>query len=135
DRAAALDTIRITGTYDSCQARSFAGFACRAKSGEGVFLDEARVDSLNPRYIADLFDGVPGLRREGRNIVATTGNRCVAYLFNGHPPMSIEAMGLSSLDARDVLAVEFYASERTIPERYKVYARSCSLIVLWTTRE
>lgn len=85
--------------------------------------------------LADLFDGVPGLRREGRDVVATTGWRCVSYLVNGHPPMSIEAMMLSSLDARDVMAVEFYADRNAAPEWYKIYAGKCSLIVLWTSSQ
>ena len=134
-RVSALDTIRVTATQDACQPRSFAGFDCRRKAGLGVFLDPATVNALNPRDLADLFDGVPGLRREGRDVVATIGWRCVSYLVNGHPPMSIEAMMLSSLDARDVMAVEFYADRNAAPEWYKIYAGKCSLIVLWTSSQ
>jgi hypothetical protein len=61
----ALGTIRVTATQDACQPGSFAGFDCRRKAGLGVFLDPAKVNALNPRDLADLFDGVPGLRREG----------------------------------------------------------------------
>jgi protocatechuate 3,4-dioxygenase beta subunit len=135
DRAAELDTVRISATTDACAARSFAGFSCRRKTSFGVFLDEEKVESLNPRYLADLFDGVPGLRREGQLVVATTGDRCVAYLVNGHPPTPIEAMEIGAHDARDVIAVELYTDHLTTPERYKIFAGHCSLVVLWTSHE
>ena len=140
-RLPVLDTIRVIASQDACKPRDFEGFECRRKAGLGIFIDPATVDSLNPRYLADLFDGVPGLRRIGKIVVPTTGPRCVTYLLNGHPPMAIELMGLATADARDVIAVEVYIGRKTFPEWYKIYAwqgeggfkaNECALIVLWT---
>ena len=137
----ALDTIRVNATQAACKPRDFEGFECRKKAGLGVFIDPVRVDSINPRYIADLFDGIPGFRRVGKNVLPTDGDRCVTMLINGHPPMPVEAMQLAQADARDIVAVEAYTDPKTYPEWYKMYswmgeggfkAKQCSLIVLWT---
>jgi len=140
-RAAALDTVRIIAAQGECKPRDFEGFECRRKAGLGVFIDPARVDSINPRYIADLFDGIPGFRRVGKTVLSAVGDRCVTMLINGHPAMPIEAMQLAQADARDVVAVEAYTDPKTYPEWYKMYswmgeggfkAKQCALIVLWT---
>jgi hypothetical protein len=140
-RAAALDTVRIIAKQAECNPRDFEGFECRRKAGLGVFISPARVDSINPRYVADLFDGVAGFRRVGKTVLPAVGDRCVTTLINGHPAMPIEAMQLAQADARDVVAVEAYTDPKTYPEWYKMYswmgeggfkAKQCALIVLWT---
>jgi hypothetical protein len=75
-RVSALDTIRIRSSQDNCAPRNFYGFACRRRAGVGVFRDSAELAALNPEYDADLFDGVPGLRRDGRDVIAVTHWRC-----------------------------------------------------------
>jgi hypothetical protein len=140
-RVSTLDTIRVIATQDACKPRDFEGFECRRKAGLGVFIDPATVDSLKPRYLADLFDGVPGLRRIGSVVVPTTGPRCITQLVNGHPPLPIDLIQLEGADARFVVAVEVYTDPKTFPEWYKLYtwmgeggfkSNRCALMVLWT---
>jgi hypothetical protein len=142
ERASALDTIRVTTSQDDCAPRKFAGFECRRKAGVGVFRDAAQLAALHPETIADLFDGVPGLRRMGAAIEATTRWRCLYYLIDGHPPMSVERINYAKLPwVKDVVAVEFYEDAHTAPEWYQNYTwvptahgqiLRCSLIVYWT---
>lgn len=140
-RVSALDTIRVIATQDACKPRDFEGFECRRKAGLGVFIDPATVDSLKPRFLADLFDGVLGLRRVGNVVVPTTGPRCITQLVNGHPPLPIDLIQLEGADARFVVAVEVYTDPKTFPEWYKIYtwtgeggfkSNRCALMVLWT---
>ena len=140
-RVPTLDTIRVIATQDACKPRDFDGFECRRKAGLGVFIDPATVDSLKPRFLADLFDGVPGLRRIGNVVVPTTGPRCITELVNGHPPLPIDLLQLEGADARFVVAAEVYTDPKTFPEWYKIYtwmgeggfkANRCALMVLWT---
>lgn len=131
-RISALDTIRVTASQDACRPRELAGFQCRRRAGVGVFRDSAELAALEPEYVADLFDGIPGLRREGHNVKAVTRWRCISYLFNGHPPTALDRMTARMLSfPQDVVAIEFYEDHQTAPERYKIYAGRCSLIVFW----
>jgi hypothetical protein len=131
-RVSALDTIRVTASQDDCPPRDFTGFKCRLRMGVGVFRDSAELAALTPNYKADLFDGMPGLRREGRDIKAVTRWRCLSYLVNGHPPTAYDRAMMRMLTfARDVVAIEFYEDHQTAPEWYKIYAGRCSLIVYW----
>jgi hypothetical protein len=141
-RAPALDTIRVTTSQDDCAPRKVEGFACRRKAGVGVFRDAAQLAALHPETIADLFDGVPGLRRMGPGVEATTRWKCLYYLIDGHPPMSVERLNYAKEPwVKDVVAVEFYEDADTAPAWYQNYTwvpqrrgqiLRCSLIVYWT---
>lgn len=138
-RAAALDTVRVRSSQDNCAPRNFYGFACRRRAGLGVFRDSAELAALKPEWDADLFDGIPGLRRDGHGVIAVTHWRCLVRLFNGHPPTPIERIDARKLGyVKNVKAIEFYASGDSVPTWYKVYAwpsyspTPCSLIVYWT---
>jgi hypothetical protein len=138
-RVSALDTIRIRTSQDDCAPRSITGFACRRGAGIGVFRDSAELAALNPEYDADLFDGIPGLRRDGHNVRAVTQWRCLARLINGHPPTPYDRANARMLGyVKDVKAIEFYADANDAPKWYKIYAwprgsaTPCSLIVYWT---
>ena len=140
-RAPSLDTIRVTTSQDDCAPRRFEGFACRRKAGVGVYRDSAQLAALHPETIADMLEGVPGLRREGGDVVATTRWTCIIYLINGHPAMPTERSGYGKTPwVQDVVAVEFYENANTAPAWYKnftwvnhkYYNSPCSLIVYWT---
>jgi hypothetical protein len=134
-RTAALDTIRVVGARE-CSTRSLDGFDCRRRAGVGVFRDAKEIAALTPIYFADLFDGIPGLKRVplrlDEGIQATTQWKCIAYLENGHPPFWKNPQQINFLD---VVAFEFYDAPKKMPEWYKVYAwrgsEPCSLVVLW----
>lgn len=141
-RISALDTVRVTASHDGCAPRAFAGFACRRKIGAGVFRDSAELAALKPEYIADMLDGIPGLRRVGNNAEATTRWRCLSILVDGHPPMPVEMMWYDTpWWVKNTVAIEFYEDASTAPEWYRIFAfggqghrrtsTPCSLIVYW----
>ncbi|HEV8410232.1 MAG TPA: hypothetical protein VGQ30_06970, partial [Gemmatimonadaceae bacterium] len=138
----ALDTIRVTASQDGCAPRAFAGFACRRKAGVGVYRDAAQIAALKPETLADMFEGIPGLRRDGAMLEATTRWRCLSFLVNGHPPMPSEKMWIrEKWWLKNTVAFEFYEDANTAPEWYKIFAwggdfaqrqsAPCSLIVFW----
>ena len=138
-RASALDTIRVRSSQDDCAPRNFYGFACRRRAGVGVFRDSAELAALKPDNWADIFDGIPGLRRDGHGVIAVTHWRCLVYLVNGRPPTVYDwASSRRSDYVKDVRAIEFYADANDAPKWYKVFAwpaispYPCSLIVYWT---
>lgn len=138
-RVSALDTIRVRTSQDDCAPRNFYGFACRRRAGVGVFRDSAELAALKPEWDADLFDGIPGLRRDGHGVVAVTHWRCLVRLINGHPPTLYDRVSARMLGyVKDIKAIEFYADGDEAPKWYKVFAwppqspTPCSLIVYWT---
>jgi hypothetical protein len=136
-RPLALDTVRVTASQDDCPPRSFEGFSCRRKAGVGVFRDSAELAALHPQTIADMFEGVRGLRREGGGVVAVTHWRCLTVLINGHLPLPSEVHGYGSAAwIAGIAAEEFYEDGDTAPSWYRVFASRratpCSLIVYWT---
>ncbi len=138
-RVTALDTIRVRTSQDDCAPRNFYAFACRRRAGVGVFRDSAEIAALKPDWDADLFDGIPGLRRDGHGVVAVTHWRCISRLINGHPPTLFDRESAKMLGwIKDVKAIEFYADSHDVPKWYQVYAwprgspYPCSLIVYWT---
>jgi hypothetical protein len=129
---AALDTIRVTASQGVCAPRAFGGFACRRKAGVGVFRDSTEIAALNPEYLADMLDGIPGLRREGHDVKAVTHWRCLEVLVDGHPIMAVERRWLHTpWWVENTVAIEFYEDANTAPEWYKIHAARCSLIVYW----
>lgn len=136
-RVSVLDTIRVRSSQDDCAPRNFYGFNCRRRAGIGVFRDSAELAALKPDWDADLFDGIPGLRRDGHGVVPVTGWRCLVRLINGHPPTPIDREDVKRLGwVRSVVAIEFYARATDAPKWYKIYTWTgpspCSLIVYWT---
>jgi hypothetical protein len=138
----ALDTVRVTASQDGCAPRAFGGFACRRKAGVGVYRDSTEIAALRPEYIADMLEGIHGLRRNGRDVEADTRWRCLSMLVDGHPVMPIESGWYgSSWWIKNVVAIEFYEDANTAPEWYKIFAAGgdigphqgarCSLIVFW----
>ncbi|HEV8409957.1 MAG TPA: carboxypeptidase-like regulatory domain-containing protein [Gemmatimonadaceae bacterium] len=130
-RIDALDTVRVT-SQDSCEPRGFNGFECRRKAGIGAFRDSTEIAAINAVYLADLFDGIRGVKRVpvrlGVSIRATTGQRCITMLVNGRRPFAAEMRNIMY----DAIALEFYDDEDKIPEWYKVLNQGhCSLVVFW----
>jgi hypothetical protein len=134
-KAAALAPVQVSSIRD-CPRQSLDGFACRRKTGFGVYRDAREIAALTPIFFADLFDGVEGIRRVPLpldvGIESTTQWRCIVYLENGHIPMWTNVMRINFLD---IVAFEYYDSADKVPEWYKNYAwhgsEPCSLMVLW----
>ena len=132
----ALDTVRVTASQDGCAPRAFEGFACRRKAGVGVFRDSTEIAALHPEYIADMLEGIHGLRRDGRGVDAITRWRCLSVLVDGHPIMPVERRWYGTpWWMKNVVAIEFYEDADTAPKWYKGHAwgngTPCSLIVYW----
>lgn len=138
----ALDTVRVTASQDGCAPRAIAGFACRRKGGNGVYRDSTEIAALHPEYMADMLEGIHGLRRDGRNVEADTRWRCLSVLVDGHPMMPVERRWYGTpWWMQNVVAIEFYEDADTAPEWYKIFAAGgdigphrdarCSLIVFW----
>lgn len=138
----ALDTMRVTASQDGCAPRAFAGFTCRRKTGVGVYRDSTEIAALHPEYIADMFEGIHGLRRGGRNVEADTRWRCLSMLVDGHPVMPVErGWYASTWWIKNVVAIEFCEDADTASAWYKIWAyhddigrqqnAPCSRIVFW----
>jgi hypothetical protein len=134
-RPVLLDTVAVTAGA-SCSMRRFEGFACRRRSGKGVYFDVDAIDSINPRYPQDLFRGQPGFRvdavRGGLAVVSTSGWRCIRLLVNGYPPTGAN---LPPRWPNDMIGLEIYRDPDDVPGEYQRYVappRRCSLINYWT---
>jgi hypothetical protein len=97
-----LDTVVVTAR--GCSKTNFDGFLCRRTTIPGIFLTEADIQAKNPRYLADVFQGIEGFQLEmsagpygpSRKVRAAE-SRCVTTLWNGRPPvMSDMALDASS---------------------------------------
>jgi hypothetical protein len=133
-RPVLLDTIAITG---ECERFQFSGFACRRRGGNGVYIDQNAIDSINPRFPVDVFRGLYGFRVDasprGLVVVPTRGWHCLTTLANGRPP------SLANPAPRwpnEILGVEIYAHGDSVPKVYQHYSwkgsKRCSLINYWT---
>lgn len=138
----ALDTLRIV-SHDGCAAYDYAGFDCRRRAGIGQFRGPEELAALRSYYWADMFEGLPGLRREPKRdpiigqdwwIASTTGWRCLAEGWNGRH----RTADLENVRPSDIVAVEHYESYEKVPAAYKRLAwpnqqdKPCALVMYWT---
>lgn len=135
----ALDTVRVNAT-NKCPWKEFSGFACRRKSGEGLFLDDVAIDSANVEYAGMLFWDRPGYQvlRQDRTgipyVISTTGWRCLVEIVNGLP------LGVSNrkpIFSDQIIAIEAYVEPKQVPKIYEQYSWKgkyrCGLINYWTS--
>lgn len=138
----ALDSVRIA-SHDGCAAYDFRGFECRRRVGIGQFRNADELLALRPEFFADLFDGLPGLRRESvRNapigqewhMVSTTGWRCLMEGWNGRLKTAAE----DRIRPDQIVALEYYETNDKVPAAYKRLAwpsgqdKPCALAMYWT---
>lgn len=142
-----LDTVVAT-TRRECPMFSYTAFLCRSSSRLGYKRTAAQLAELRPRYWADLFDGLPGLRRISNGagdftIEPTTGWRCLVELIDGRP---VGLSGRVSFTPDAVIGLEYYPSYAEVPEEYRRYAweplrltpgnissftATCGVVVYW----
>jgi hypothetical protein len=138
----ALDTMRIV-SHDGCAAYDYAGFDCRRRAGIGQFRGPDELAALRSYYWADMFEGLPGLRREPKRdpiigqdwwIASTTGWRCLSEGWNGRH----RTADLENVRPSDIVAVEHYETYEKVPAAYKRLAwpnqqdKPCALVMYWT---
>lgn len=141
----------VTATVDAnaCAPSSLDGFECRRLAGVGMFRDAGEIRALRPEHWADMFDGMPGLRRvmvlgpNGREWrIEAQPSRCLKELWNGQPPMVLANDGYGGFPPDmvwrpiDVVAIEFYDAYAKIPARYRGYVETpgeegCQLVIYW----
>ena len=144
-----LEAVTARVDADKCDPYSLAGFECRRMAGEGMFRDAGQIRALRPEHWADMFDGMPGIRR-----IMTSGplgpewriearpSRCLMELWNGQRPMELPADGLPGYPPdllwrpSDVVAIEYYDEYRKIPARYQYFVvrpgeQPCELVIYW----
>jgi len=138
----ALDTMRIV-SHDGCAAYDFAGFECRRRAGIGQFRGPEELGALRAYYFFDMFEGMPGLRREpARDSVggqdwlpaSTTGWRCLTEGWNGRQ----RTADLENVRPDQIFAIEHYELYEKVPAAYKRLAwpngqeKPCALVMYWT---
>ena len=138
----ALDTLRIV-SHDGCPAYDIGGFECRRRAGIGQFRGADELAALRSYYWADMFDGLPGLRREiardstiGQDwrVASMTGWRCLMEGWNGRHRTAAE----ENIRPDQIVAIEHYDSYEKVPAAYKRLAwpngqdKPCALVMYWT---
>ncbi len=148
--APVLDTVRARVDPNVCAPSSLAGFECRRDAGVGYFRDAGELRSMRPEHWADMFDGMPNLRRvmvngpHGREWrIEPRPSRCLVELWNGQPPMkAVPIEGVPDFPPDmiwrpiDVVAIEYYDDYSKIPGRYRSYVLTpgsppCELVIYW----
>ncbi|MDH5234255.1 MAG: carboxypeptidase-like regulatory domain-containing protein [Gemmatimonadota bacterium] len=138
----AIDTVRII-SHDGCPPYDLGGFECRRRAGVGQFRGASELAALRPRYWADLFEGLEGLKRiptqnvDGTRdwtVRSTTGWSCLKESWDGRDKSAADA----ALRPQDIVAIEHYELYEKVPAAYKRIAwpqgqtRPCALIIYWT---
>ncbi len=138
----ALDTMRIV-SHDGCAAYDVAGFECRRRAGIGQFRGADELAALRSYYWADMFEGLPGLRREpardstiGQDwrVQSMTGWRCLMEGWNGRHRTAAD----ENIRPDQIAAIEHYDSYEKVPAAYKRLAwpngqdKPCALVMYWT---
>lgn len=119
-----LDTLRVVAAAD-CPTRTLEGFECRRRVGVGAFRDSAELASLGATEVTDLAWGIAGLRLQqtglGRALQSTAGWRCLITMLDGKLP--VRGDGIHMLTPDRVIALEYFAEQRDVPEWYRSDAR------------
>ncbi len=138
----ALDTMRIV-SHDGCAAYDIAGFECRRRAGIGQFRGAEELAALRSYFWADMFEGLPGLRRVSARdstmgmdwrVQSTTGWSCLTEGWNGRERTAAEI----NIRPNQIVAIEHYESYDKVPATYKRLAwpneqnKPCALVMYWT---
>lgn len=138
----AIDTVRIV-SHDGCSPYDLGGFDCRRRAGIGQFRSTEELAALRPRYWADMFEGLDGLKRiplhrpnepPDWTVRSTTGWSCLRESWDGRDKSAAD----ERIRPQDIVAIEHYDLYEKVPASYKRLAwpqgqnRPCALVVYWT---
>lgn len=138
----AIDTVRIV-SHDGCSPYDLGGFDCRRRAGIGQFRSTEELAALRPRYWADMFEGLDGLKRIPMHrpnedpdwtVRSTTGWSCLKESWDGRDKSASD----ERLRPKDIVAIEHYELYEKVPAAYKRLAwpqgqtRPCALVIYWT---
>ena len=132
----------VTRAERQCQRYKYEGVRCRKADEKGLVFTIEEIDEMQPEYLADLIQGVEGLRIDfdvtsyGQTRFPRPVGRCLRQLVNGLPPLpgtSWTPWARSSVD--DVAGLEVYRPTETPPE-YRFEGQRggepCWLVNVWT---
>jgi hypothetical protein len=97
---------------------NYEAFLCRSRSAVGYKRNADELAPLRPRYWADLFDRLPGVRRLSNGagdvtVDPTIGWRCRVELIDGRP---LGLIGRVYVTPNAVIGMEYYPSHAEVPE-------------------
>ncbi len=144
---ATMDAV-VTTAARVCPMVTYEAFRCRSQSSVGYKRDYAELAALRPKYWADLFDGLPGVRRIPNGagdftVESTAGWRCLVELLDGRP---LGLTGRVYFTPDVVIGMEYYPTYAEVPEEYRRYAweplrvtpgnissqvATCGVVVYW----
>jgi hypothetical protein len=153
-RPVILDSV-VVQADGKCPAVSYVGFNCRRRSGKGVYLTDDDLADKGAVELGEVFTDVEGFYIEQRPtqfglkpIPFAQRGGCINALVNGRP---ISVTNQLPRYATELIAVEIYATPRSVPSEYQIYVWSrnirqssprvgrdygdqpCSLVVYWTS--
>lgn len=142
-RAALLDTVRIEVSRQ-LELAARAAFDRRRRSGAGLFIDDAMVDSMRPQRFSDLMRSLPGVRfTSGRTmddaldrwieIGGSRGTPCSPSVYLNGQLLTAGRTDLDGLiDVSGVRRVEVYTRGLAPPAEFASFA-DCGVVAVWTS--
>ncbi len=106
----------------------------RKQSKFGHFLDQDQIHNKNPRYVSELFRGIPGAR-----LAPSPQGGSILRLRGCQPKVWLDGVVAQYAEIDDVIApseiagIEIYPSMAGVPARYMDREnRACGVVLIWT---
>lgn len=152
--ATPLDTVTVVAERVAVEKRLGylvdAGFYNRRHWGFGLFITRARIDSVRPWVISDLFYGISGVRvycpRLGMCDLLMPAAATMFYRGTCWPSVILDGVVIRPggvdralmldelLNPFNIEAIEVYRSPAGVPVQYSGYLSPCGAIIAWTRR-
>jgi hypothetical protein len=152
--AVSLDTVTVVAEQVPVEKRPGylvdAGFYERQHWGFGLFVTRARIDTVRPRVMSDLFYGISGVRvvclrsrmcdllMPAADMMFYRGRCWPSVVLDG---VVIRAGGINGdprldelLNPFNIEAIELYRSPAGVPVQYSGYLSPCGAIIAWSRR-
>jgi hypothetical protein len=139
-----LDSIKVAvARAQIFQHLEGAGFNERMVTGFGHFITPEEIERRNPRYMADLFRGAPGVRLIGGGSLGGTQIEYTIGSVRGptcSPPIYVDGIlvnpefgGLEGVvDISQIAAVEVYTRASSVPLQWGGSNAGCGILLIWT---
>jgi hypothetical protein len=142
-----LDSIKVAVERAQIfQHLEAAGFNERMVTGFGHFITPEEIQARNPRFMADLFRNVPGIRLIGGGSLSGTaieftnasirGATCSPQVYvdgvlvNVDPDFGGSLEGV--VDISQIAAVEVYTRASNVPLQWGGTNMGCGILLIWT---
>ncbi len=145
-RPIVLDSIKVAvARAQIFQHLEGAGFNDRMVSGFGHFITPEDLERRNPRNMADLFRGAPGLTLTGGGGFSGTGIQFTNGSIRGptcSPPIYVDGVVVNAdttyggvegvVDISQIAAVELYTRASNVPLQWGGINAGCGIVLIWT---